>query len=175
MTKRYKIIISVCIAVVFCNLIAKLTFLDGQAQKILLLQKDISAIRRALVIQPEKTANPVEEMKFNIDKIFQKIPDEFSFTQLAAKLRILIDENDLVVDNTLVFRPVKTENLRLVSYYTKFSVKGDYGKIKGFISDLQNVPGLLYLDSVKIVRLEENETQLMLSLGVSIFFKKRAA
>jgi Tfp pilus assembly protein PilO len=175
MPKKYKIIILVCVAVVFCNFIVTVAVMDKQAQKISVLQRDISGIRRADSVRPGKKSNPLEVLKFDIDNIFQKIPDEFSFTPLAATLRILVDKNHLVAADALIFRPKKTDHPLLITYYTKFSINGEYGKIKAFISDLQNLPGLLYLDTVKIVRLKENETRLKLSLGISIFFKKRSA
>ncbi len=174
MTKRYKIIILACVAIVFCNFMAKVTVIDEQAQEIFVLQRDISAFRREASANQGKKSNPFEELKFNIDKIFQKIPNELSFTKLAAKLRSLIDKNHLRVSDTLIFKPKIIDHPILITYYTQFSINGEYGKIKAFISDLQNLPGLLYLDSVKIVRLKENETRLKLSLGISFFLRRES-
>lgn len=179
MAKKYKILLAVCSVMILCNIFAKISILDDQAYKISLLQKVLSAARSETGIKMEKKLTPAQvvkkEMILGVEKTLQQIPAALSFTELAAKLRLLIDKNQLMVKDSLVFRPEKTKMPALVKYHTQFSVNGDYGNIKGFISDLQNVPGLLYLESVKIVRIDANEPLLKLSLGISLFFKKSAA
>jgi Tfp pilus assembly protein PilO len=175
MAKKYKILIAVCSIIIFCNIFAKFSILDEQVYKILVLQKVLSAARSENFVNKEKKSNPAEEMKEEmksvVDKTLEQIPAVLSFTEIAAKLRLLIDNNQLLIEDSLVFRPEKTKMPALVKYHTQFSVNGDYGKIKGFISDLQNVPGLLFLESVKIVRIADNEPLLKLSLGISLFFR----
>jgi Tfp pilus assembly protein PilO len=172
MKKKYKIIIGVCIVVILGNIYGKFAVLDEQTYNIALFEKVMSAARSQNRVNMDQKLNPAEKMESDMGKIVQQIPQALSLTESAAKLRFLIDRNKLAVKDSLVFRHEKSKMPVLVKYYTQFSVNGSYKKIKGFISDLQNVPGLLYLDSVKIVRLEENEAGLKLSLGVSILFKK---
>lgn len=172
MEKKYKIIIAVCVVVILGNIYAKFAVIEEQAYKIVLFQQVMSAARSQNLIPMEKKLNPVEKMTSDMEKIIRQIPRALSFTELAARVRFLIDRHHLGVKDSLVFRPGKSKMTALVKYHTQVSVNGNYKKIKGFISDLQNVPGLLYLDSVKIVRVEENEAPLKLSLGISIFFKK---
>jgi Tfp pilus assembly protein PilO len=171
MGKKYKIIIAVCIVIILGNIYAKFAILDEQVYSIILVQKEMSSSRSQNTGNMGKKINPAEKMRSDMGKIIQQIPRVLSLTELAARLKFLIDRNKLEVKDSLVVKPEKSKSA-LVKYHTQFSVSGNYKKIKGIISDLQNVPGLLYLDSVKIVRLEENGSQLKLSLGVSIFFKK---
>ncbi len=172
MEKKYKIILAVCVVVILGNIYAKFAVIDEQTYKIAVFQKVMSSSRSQNLVKMEKKLNPAEKMTSDMEKIIQQIPRALSFTELAARVKFLIDRHKLSVKDSLVFSPEKSKMPSLVSYHTQFSVNGSYKKIKGFISDLQNVPGLLYLDSVKIVRLEEDEERLKLSLGISMFFKK---
>lgn len=175
MAKKYKILIAVCSVTILCNIFAIFSILDEQAYKILVLQKVLSAARSETGFKMEKKLTPAQAEKkavtSGVEKTLEQIPAALSFTELAAKLRLLIDTNQLTVKDSLVFKPEKTKMPALIKYHTKFSVNGEYGKIKGFISDLQNEPGFLYLESVKIVRITPNEPQLKLSLGISLFFR----
>lgn len=172
MEKKYKIIIAVCIVVILGNIYAKFAVLDEQTYKIAVFQTVMSSSRSQNRVNMEKKLTPAEKMTSDMEKIIRQIPRALSFTELAARVRFLIDRHQLSVKDSLVFRPEKAEMAALVKYHTQFSVNGSYKKIKGFISDLQNVPGLLYLDSVKIARSEENEAGLKLSLGITLFFKR---
>jgi Tfp pilus assembly protein PilO len=175
MAKKYKILVVVSIVLIVCNIFAKIFILDEQAHKISLLQKELSAARNETSVTVEKKLTPAEtlekEMKSGVEKTLGQIPAALLFTESAAKLRRLVDTNHLTVEDSLVFRPEKTKMPALVKYHTRFSVNGEYKNIKGFISDLQNVPGLLYLESVKIVRVTDTEPLLKLSLGIHLFFR----
>lgn len=172
MDKKYKIIIAVCVVIILGNIYAKFAILDEQTDKIAVFQKVMSAARSQNLITMEKKDDPAERMASDMEKIIRQIPRALSFTELAARVRFFIDRHQLGVTDSLVFKPERSTMPTLLKYHTQFSVNGSYKKIKGLISDLQNVPGLLYLDSVKIVRVEENEAGLRLSMGITLFFKR---
>jgi len=172
MEKKYSIIIAACVVVILGNIYAKFAVLDEQTEKILLSQKAMSAARSQTSVPMEKKGDPAEKMTSDMEKIIRQIPPALSFTELAARVRFLVDRHQLGVTDSLVFKPEKSTMPALLKYHTRFSVKGGYKNIKGLIPDLQNVPGLLYLDSVKIVREAENEAGLKLSLGITLFFKR---
>jgi Tfp pilus assembly protein PilO len=179
MIKKLKIIIFICVVALFCNIVAKLYFIDGQKNRIFFLQKNASAARSNSSIKPDndRSAENVSAGQNNLKMILHQIPEEFTITQYAAGIRSLIDKNNLFVKDSLVFRPVKAEksDLLLLKYNTNIMVTGSYGKIKNLISDIQNLPGIGYFNSAKLVRQKDNKTRVKLNLELSVFFKRGSA
>jgi hypothetical protein len=176
MNKQYKIIISVCVLAILCNFVAKYYLVNEQNKKIIILQQVIAAARSGSYIQPAIPLRTVSTSQDDINSIVNKIPEEFSFTQYAVKLRRLMDTNDLFVEKNLIFKPVfkskKTEKSHLLQYNTNIAVTGDYIKIKKFIADILNLPGLAYFNSVNFARSKDNQDKVELKCKLSVFFKK---
>ena len=161
----------------FCNIIAKLYLIDGQKNKIFLLQKNVSAARSNSYLKSDRSAENLFAEQNDLKMIIHKIPEEFSLTQYAARIRSLIDKNHLFVKDSLVFRPEKAmkSDLLLLKYNTNIIVTGSYRKIKNLISDIQNLPGIAYFISARLVRKKDNKTKVKLNLELSIFFKRGTA
>ena len=180
MNKQYKIIISVCALAILCNFVANYYLVNEQNNKIIILQKVIAAARSGSYIQPEIPLQALSTIQDDINSIVNKIPQEFSFTQYAVKLRGLMDTNDLFVEKNLVFKPIftsgsksgKTEKSALLQYNTNIAVTGDYIKIKKFIADILNLPGLAYFNSVNFARSKDNQDKVELKCKLSVFFKR---
>lgn len=175
MIKKYKFIIAVCIAAIFCNFIVKKVILDRQVNKIFLLQQTIATARSNSYLRTGKPGKPLSAEQDDIKKIMQKIPEEFSFTEYASQIRALIDKNHLFVEDSLIFRSEETKKPDLLKYNTNIIVTGDYGKIKKLISDIQNLPGLIALNSARISRVKGNQDTIKLTLELSVFLKRETA
>ena len=161
----------------FCNVAAKLYLIDGQKNKIFILQKNVSAARSNRYFKSDRSAENLFAEQNDLKMIIHKIPEEFSLTQYAARIRSLIDENHLFFENSLVFRPEKAtkSDLLLLKYNTNIIVTGSYSKIKSLISDIQNLPGIGYFDSARLVREKDNRTKVKVNLELSLFFKRETA
>ena len=157
----------------FCNIVTKLYLIDGQKNKIFLLQKKVLTARSNSYLKPDRSAEDLFAEQNDLKMIIHSIPDEFSFTQYAARIRSLIDENHLFVKDSLVFRPEKAagSDLLLLKYTTDIVVTGSYSKIKKLISDIQNLPGIGYFNSARMVREKDNKTKVKLNLKLSVFLK----
>ena len=175
MIKKYKFIIAVCVIVIFCNFIVKLFIINKQANKISFLQQTIAAARSESFLKANKPDEHLFSEQDDITKIFQKIPDEFSFTEYASQIRALIDRNHLVVDNSLIFKPEATKMPDLLKFNTMVTITGGYGEIKALISDIQNMPGLVSLNSARISRIKDSQDKIRLNLELSVFFKRVTA
>ncbi len=177
MIKKYKIIIFICVAALFCNIIARFYLIDGQKDRIFLLQKNVSAVRSNSYLNPDRSARNLFSEQNDLKMIVHKIPEELSFTQYAVRIRSLIDENNLFLKDNLIFRPGKItkSDLLLLKYTTNIIVTGSYSKIKNLISELQNLPGIGYFDSARLVREKDNRTKVKLNLELSLFFKRETA
>ena len=101
-----------------------------------------------------------------------EIPQEFSFSEYAVKVRSLIDMNQLFIEDSLVFSPEETQNPSLLVYNTNIIVTGKYPAIKQFIADIQNLKGLKYLNSVSMIRDSKHRERIKLSLRLSVFLRK---
>ena len=74
MIKKCKIIIFICVAVLFCNVIAKLYLIDGQKNRIALLQKKVSAARSNGYPKPDQLAETFFVEQNELKLIVQTIP-----------------------------------------------------------------------------------------------------
>ena len=169
MTKKYKIIICVFCLIIAVNLIVKYSVIQDQAHEISILEKGVVKARKgsqnksgAGIIKEE------EEIKF----FFNALPEFVSFTEYAVTIRELIDTNQLIIEDSLIFVPEKTERTDLLQFHSNIRVVGDYGKIKQFIADIQNLPGLNYMNAVNITREKEAPDRIKLSLELAVFFKR---
>ncbi len=175
MIRKYKIIILLGIAAISFNIAAKIFFIDPQADKILILQKVVAAARSGSYMKPGSTGPDKSAEQADLERLMGEIPEAFLFTEYAAGIRSFMDKRHLLIDGSLIFQPEKTkqtEEMGLVKYNTRIAVIGDYMKIKGFISDILTMHGLLYLNSVRINREQENQDRVRLTLELSVFFKK---
>lgn len=180
MAKQYKIIIFACALAILCNFAAKYYLINKQNKKVITLQKVIAAARSGSYLNSDISVLPMSDSQDKIDKILKKIPGEFSFTQYAAKLRILMDTNGLSMEKNLVFMPEKLKQSKLLKYHTTIAVTGDYIKIKKFISDILNLPGLVYFNSIYLTRVKDthsgdNQDKIKFKFELAVFFKRGTA
>ena len=177
MIKKYKIVILVCFVVLFCNIGAKIYLTNEQSKTISILQRKLFAARKGDDLKPDYSVKPGFSEQNEIKMILHKVPEEFSFTQYASKIRSLIDKNHLFVENSLIFKPEQTEvsDLLMIKYNTNISVTGSYIKIKKLLSDIQNLPGLNFCNSARLVREKDNQSKIKLTLDLSVFFKRETA
>lgn len=171
MVKKYRIILLVCCVALICNVFAKIYFLDKQSQRIALLQKVVAAARSGSYLEKKKS-EPHRPNRENMIRIFGLIPEEFMFTEYAARIRSLIDRNSLTTEENLVFRPEKSDRKDILTYSTRINVSGSYAKVKHLISDIQNMPGLAYIEGPSMVRMKGAAGRIRLDLKLLVFFKK---
>ena len=177
MAKQYKIIIFACALAILCNFAAKYYLINKQNKKVIILQKVIAAARSGSYLNSDISGLQVVDSQ---DKILKKIPGEFLFTQYAAKLRVLMDTNGLFMEKNLVFMPEKLKQSKLLKYHTTIAVTGDYIKIKKFISDILNLPGLVYFNSIYLTRVKDthsgdNQDKIKFKFELAVFFKRGTA
>jgi len=111
----------------------------------------------------------------DISRIMHEIPMEFSFTQYAAKLRALMDINDLYVEKTMVFKSAKIKKSDLLKYNTNIAVTGNYRKIKKLIADILNLPGVVYFNSIHFTKVKDSQDKVELKFELALFFKRGTA
>ena len=155
----------------------KYYFIAEQNHNIMTLQKKIATLRSRNLKKMDASLPKILTSKEELNKIVHKIEQEFSLTEYISKIRMLIDTNDLFVEQNLIFTPEKIKNSNFLQYNTRVSVTGDYIKIKKFIVDVLNLPGLVYFDSVGFVRDQvanqaRNQGKVKFNFQLSLFFKK---
>ncbi len=147
--------------------------ISQQEHKIAVLQKVISAARsgRYEVKQQKSGKKPVAiAERLEINKILDNMPKEFTFTQYATTIRSFVDKNDLFIDGGLIFKPEKSGDKILLKFNTNLVVEGDYPKLKKFLSDIQNLPGILSINSASFVRARDDLSLISLKIDLSVFF-----
>lgn len=169
MTRKYKILIAVFCLCLFFNGIVKLSIINDQVQRISILEKRTATSRKAWAGSP---GPEVGTEKAQVTRILQAVPDIFLFTEQAVKIRELMDKNQFMVRDSLVFNPEKTGAKDVLQYNTRISMAGDYAKIKQFIADIQNLQGLHYIKGLAVTREKENPDRIVLSLELALFFKR---
>jgi hypothetical protein len=169
MTRKYKILIAVFSLCLFFNGVVKLSVINDQAQRLSILEKRTATSRRVGLSSP---GPDMGTEKAEVTRILQAVPDIFSFTEQAVKIRELMDKNQFMVRDSLVFSPEKTGAKDLLQYNTRITMAGDYVKIKQFIADIQNLPGLHYIKGLAVTREKENPDRIALSLELALFFKR---
>ncbi len=178
MIRKYKIIILFCILAVLCTFAVKYVVIRQQEHKIALLQKVISAARNGQYeVRQLKPANApaVLAAGLEMNKILNKLPNEFTFTQYATTIRSFVDENNLSIDGSLTFKPEEIEDKNLLKFNTYFVVKGDYPTLKQFLSDIINLPGILLINSASFARAKSDLRLISLKIDLSVFFIRETA
>lgn len=170
--KKIKIIIYICVFAILCNIAVKFFIIGNQSKYISFLKKKAIAVRSDTNSAFEKSERQISKQYNDIKIIMNEIPKEFSFSEYAVKVRSLIDKNQLIIQNSLVFSPEETKNLSLRVYNTNIVVTGQYPGIKQFIADIQNIKGLKYLNSVSMTRDTKYRDIIQLSLRLSVFLRK---
>ncbi len=170
--KKFKIIIYICIFIIFCNFIVKFVLVDNQTKQIFFLQKRVMAMRSDSSSALKKSKLQRSKQHKEINLIMDEIPKVLSFSEYAVKIRSLIDDNQLTINSGLVFSPGKAQNPSLLIYSTKFIVTGKYPDIKQFLAAIQNLKGIKHLNSITMTRNTKDKTRISLDLKLSIFLKK---
>jgi len=175
MIKKHKFIIAVCILAIFCNFIVKISIIDRQVNKILFLQQSVAAARSDKYLKTGKPKTLSFAEQDDIKKIFLMIPENFLFTESASQIRAFIDKNHLAMEESLIFKPEETKMTDLLKYNTNINITGDYVKIKKMVSDIQNMQGLICINSARISRTKDHHDKIRLNLALSIFLKRKTA
>ncbi|MCK5542485.1 MAG: type 4a pilus biogenesis protein PilO [Desulfobacterales bacterium] len=170
--KKVKIIIYICVFAILCNIAVKFFIIGNQSKYISFLQKKAVAVRSDTSSAFERSERQISKQYNDIKMIMNEIPKEFSFSEYAVKVRSLIDANQLVIEDSLIFNPKETESPFLLVYNTNIIVTGNYSNIKQFIADIQNLKGLKDLNSVSMTRDEKYRDIIKLSLRLSVFLRK---
>ncbi len=175
MTRKFKIILCVCVITILCNAVIKFLVIDKQTYQILVLQKVITSARSGKYLTSE-IAKPDESDKLtHVQKLLRQIPREDLFTSYADTIRTMVENNNLKLDNTLAFRYAKTDHSELLKYDTRIVIRGTYSKLKSLLSDINNIPGLISINSVRIHRDDADAGQILLTVKISLFFRSAVA
>lgn len=176
MKTQFKLIIGVCILAVCLNIAAKIILIQEQNQKIALLQKVIAAARSGNYLkkeQPEEKNIPA--LADDIKNIRNKIPREISFTEYVSNISKIMDQNGFTIEKNLTFVPEKITRNDLLKYNTRLEATASYPRIKQFIADVLNLPGLIYFDAVKLTRDKDRQDMVRFQFELAVFFKKETA
>lgn len=173
MKTEYKLIIGVCILAVCLNIAAKTILIQGQNQKIILLQKVIAAARSGSYLKKENPeVKRAPALTDDIQNIQAKIPKEISFTEYVSNISKLMDQNGFTIERNLAFVPEKITRNDLLKYKTRFETTASYPRVKQFIADVLNLPGLIYFDAVKLIRDKDRQDMVRFQFELAVFFKK---
>ncbi len=174
MIRRFKIITLSCIVAILCNIVVMVTIIEQQEHKVAVLQKVIAAARSGKYeVQEKLELNSYELIeKTEINKILNTIPQEFAFTKYAANIRYLVDKNNLFIDDGLIFKPENNYNEKLMKFNSNLKVAGNYSTLKKLIADIQNLPGIIFINSVSFFRNNEDINMITLNINLSVFFRR---
>lgn len=113
--------------------------------------------------------------KADLLKFREAIPTKSEFPALLAEIFSLAGRSGLVIDK-IGYTPKEIEDQSVLRYGMAFSVEGDYGQVKRFISALEQSSRLIVIDDLSLSGDQEaGNSKVELSLKLATFFQSEAS
>ena len=103
---------------------------------------------------------------------FFPVNSDQTLSQALDQLYVVANNHNLVIDKAS-YQLVTDSDSRLARYNTMLPVKGDYPKLRQFISQLLRDEPYLSLDSVNFSRLSKEEPVVETQLEFSLYFRSK--
>jgi Tfp pilus assembly protein PilO len=172
MTKKFNVVILVCLVIILGNIGARFFLVNDQMDHVAKLQHSLAQVRNPSGLHriSAKETGPV--LAEDIEKIYKVIPSAFHLTDYGTDIRSLMDKNHLIISDSLVFIPAETQVPNLLRFNTRIAADGSYPDVKAFLADICNLPGLVYINTVQLERQENDRSRIQLTLDLSLIFQQ---
>lgn len=172
MTKKLKLGILVCLVIILGNMGLRFFLLNDQVGQVAELQQTLSRVRNPSGLHRISVNETGPGLENDIEKIYREIPSIFHLIDYGTDIRKLMDKNRLVIRDSLVFIPAKTQVRKLIRFNTRIVAEGSYPDIKAFLADVCNLPGLVYINTVQLARQKDDRSRIQLGLELSLIFQQ---
>lgn len=108
--------------------------------------------------------------KKDLEVFNAKIPPKKDFPRVIGEIMEIASNNGLSIAN-IGYKPSLIKERNLLVYSLSFGVSGSYAAIKSFISDFEQSPHILSIDSVSLAREDLLKDSVKFSIQVSAFFR----
>ena len=109
----------------------------------------------------------------DLDKLMAKIPEKRQFARVLSNLYEAAANSSVEV-GTISYKPVKIKEEPLLSYQLSLSVNGGYAAVKSFLSDLQENPELIVVESVAFSNSDILVEHVVMSLSITVYLRESA-
>ena len=167
---RYnKIFWSTCCVILLLNLFFYALIIKIQSKKIDELRCLYAKTRYIGTFDKNDTTTKHILAKDAIQSFRDKLLNKFAFPDHVKELYDAINGQGLSI-STMTFKPELVNNLSLWKYTTSFKVSGQYAKLKGLLTEIQELPSLFCIESLSFKNQSKNEELVDLNLSISTYF-----
>ena len=143
-----------------------------QAPALLELHTKWNSARRQITRSGQVDATLLhKQSSADLEKLMAKIPEKRHFARVLSEL--LEDAASSAVGvGTISYKPLQLKQEALLSYQMTLSVTGGYAAVKSFLSDLQNKPDLIVVESVSFSNNDPLVENVVMDLHITIYLRE---
>lgn len=168
--KNYKLFCGLIIIILLLNLILYLSLIRNQKKQIADLQQIYIQKRKSGPVNINDEIEQYLAAQKSVPAFRKHLPETSEFAERVKELDTALRKNGLS-NSRMIFKPVKTDNLSLWKYSTSFSVSGKYSRLKSFLANLQNLPGLFCIESISFKNRSKKSEKVDMAITISTYFK----
>jgi type IV pilus assembly protein PilO len=108
----------------------------------------------------------------DLEKLNSRIPLKREFARVLSDIIETTSDSGVAV-GAISYKPVTIKDEALLSYQLSFAVSGDYAAVKSCLSDLQQNPELVVVDSITLANSDLYEEKVVMNLPSRFFGGRR--
>lgn len=138
------------------------------------LQMKWNSLRRQVALAGKVDAATLHQQgSADLEKLMAKIPAKREYARVLSDLMEAASVSAVEV-GTISYKPMPIKEETLLSYQLSLSVRGSYAAVKSFLSDLQENPELIVVDSVVFSNSDLFIENVVMDLRVTVYLREGA-
>ena len=109
----------------------------------------------------------------DLEKLQARIPEKREFARILSDVFEAASSSAVEV-GAISYKPLQIKEASLLSYQLSLSVNGSYAAAKSYLSDLQNNPELLVVDSVAFSNSDALVENVVMDLRITVYLREKA-
>ncbi len=158
-------------AVVFLNLIFGYVVLGTQQERLDRLEAKLREYESMRAVKQGQAAvsTSVEELRADIKKYKERLPDESMLTKVVAAIDDAAERNSLEITRGN-YTPEPIDGTSISGYRISFSVEGRYREIKRFVYELETMEYPLAIEELVFSRSKGHTGAVVIKIGITTYY-----
>lgn len=173
--RQKKIVLAVVLSLILVNLILTVVIASHQEPALVLSRSKWNDLRNLIARSGRVDASALyRQGTTDLENLNNRIPPKREFARVLSDL-FETASNSGVTTGAISYKPlpVKDEAL-LFSYQLSLSVSGDYAAVKSYLSDLQQNPELIIVDSISLANNDLFVENVLMNLNITVYLREGA-
>lgn len=172
--RQKRIVVAIVVSLTVLNLILMSVIASYQEPKLAASRSKWGELRTMVARAGHADALSLHRQGMaDLEKLNARIPPKREFARVLSDI-LEAESNSGVTTGSISYKPLSIKDEALLSYKLSLAVSGDYAAVKSFLSDLQQNPELIVVDSVSLENSDLFSENVVMNLNITVYLREGA-